>query len=293
MIINNISKLKKNLNSNELSIYLFHGVIKQNDNSIRNYNNKHICQTKFEKYMKFLFNNGSAITLNDIIDTKQSYKKKYIITFDDGFYNNYKYALPILKKYKIPHIIYLTTKYVDQNLISWIDRLDIAISKCKKKYLYSNIFKKKFKLGNNRNKIVLLNFIRSYTKSLKKTDLNKFANFLLNDLKLKAPIISNNDLDKKLTWPIINIMKKNNLTEFGGHSHTHNILGHLSKKQYAKEINNSLSFIKKKTNLKIQHYSYPEGFKSSYNKEIISILAKKKIKTCVTTLTNKNKKKIY
>ena len=155
MIVNNLEKLKKTLNSNDLSIYLFHGVIKKKikNTSIRNYNLKHIDQNKFEKYIKFLSNNGKAITLNDIFNKNQKFKNKYIITFDDGFYNNYKYALPVLKKYNVPHIIYITTNYVDKNLISWIDRIDIAINKCKKK-CYIPISSKK-KLNSVQRKIKL------------------------------------------------------------------------------------------------------------------------------------------
>lgn len=293
MIINNLSKLKKSLNSSDLSIYLFHGVIKDKikSNSIRNYNLKHIDQNKFEKYIKFLSNNGNAITLNDILDKNQNYKNKYIITFDDGFYNNYKYALPILKKYNVPHIIYLTTNYVDKNLISWIDRIDIAIDKCKKKYLHSKLFKKKFKISKKKNKILFLNFIRNYSKSLKKIDLNKFSEILLKDLKLSAPITSKSDLDKKLSWKQVIKMSKNNLTYFGGHSHNHNILGHLTQSQYNKEIKKSLSFMNKKANLKIKHYSYPEGFETSFNDKIIKLLKKNKVQTAVTTLAKKQKKK--
>lgn len=296
MIINNTKKLGKTLNLNNVSIYLFHGVIKNKlkSGSVRNYNSKHLDKKKFEKYIKFLSKNGTAITLNDLIDNSFSSKKNYIITFDDGFYNNYKYALPILKKYNIPHTIYLTTNYVDKNLISWIDRIDIAIDKCKKNYLYSDIFKKKFKLRTKKNKIIFLDFIRNYCKSLKKVDLNKFAEFLLKDLKLKSPKTSNGDLDKKLEWKNIIKMNKNKLTEFGGHSHNHNILGHLSKSQYTTEIKNSLNFLSKKANIMTKHYSYPEGFKSSYNKNIIQLLKKNKIKTSVTTLlTKKNKKSMF
>ena len=293
MIINNLEKLKKTLNSNDLSIYLFHGVIKKKikNTSIRNYNFKHIDQNKFEKYIKFLSNNGKAITLNDIFNKNKKFKNKYIITFDDGFYNNYKYALPVLKKYNVPHIIYITTNYVDKNLISWIDRIDIAINKCKKKILYSNFFKKKFKLGARKNKIIFLNFIRNYCKSLKKIDLNVFAEFLLKDLKLSAPTKSKSDLDKKLDWYHIIKMNKNNLTEFGGHSHNHNILGHLSKSQYTKEITKSLDFLRNKGNLKIKHYAYPEGFETSFNNEIISLLKRSNILTGVTTLIKKQNKK--
>lgn len=294
MIIDNIKKLRKTLYSNNLSIYLFHGVIKKKlkKNTVRNYNNKHIDQKKFEKYIKFLSKSGKAITMNDLENKTQNFKKKFIITFDDGFYNNYKYALPILKKYKVPHIIYLTTNYIDKNLISWIDRIDIAINNYKGEFIYSPYFKKKFKLGNKKNKIILLNFIRNYCKSLKKVDLNKFTEMLLNDFKLKSPKTSNSDLDKKLSWEHVIKMSKNNYTEFGGHSHNHNILGHLSKTQYKNEIEKSLIFLKKKAHIKTKHYSYPEGFKSSFNNKIINFLIKKKIKTSVTTLLN-NQKKLF
>lgn len=290
VVVDNIKKLKKILYSTDLTIFLFHGVIKRKvkNNSIRNYNLKHICINKFEKYIKFLSKNGEAITLNDIKDLKKNYKKKYIITFDDGFHNNYKFALPILKKYKIPHIIYLTTDYIDKNLISWIDRIDIAIDDSKKKSIYSNFFKKEFQIRTKEEKIMFLNFIRNYCKSLKKKDLNKFSEFLLKDLKLKSPRTSNSDLDKKLNWEHVIKMSKNNLTEFGGHSHTHNILGHLNFKQYNKELKKSINLIKKKTKIKINHYSYPEGFKTSYNNRIIQILKNKGIKTGVTTHENKN-----
>lgn len=293
MLINSVIKLKKSLNSSDLSIYLFHGVIKKkiNKNSIRNYNSKHIDQDKFEKYIKFLSDNGQAITLNDIFDKNQKFINKYIITFDDGFYNNYKYALPIMKKYNVPHIIYLTSNYVDKNLISWIDRIDIAIDNCKKKVVYSKIFRKNFKLGSKKNKIIFLNFIRNYCKSIKKVDLNKFAEILLKDLKLSAPKTSISDLDKKLDWNCIKKMNENDLTEFGGHSHNHNILGHLTKSQYTKEIKKSLNFLSKKGNLKIKHYSYPEGFETSFNNGIINLLKKNKIKTSVTTLLKKQNKK--
>lgn len=288
MVINNIDKLKKNLNNSNLSIFLFHGVIKKrvSKSSIRNYNNKHIEKKKFEKYISFLSKNGIAITFDDLFKTT-SYKKKYIITFDDGFYNNRKYALPILRKYNVPHMIYVTTNYVDKNLISWVDRIDLAIDKTKKKSIYSNYFKKNFKIDDNKKKIFFLNFIRKFAKSLKDKDLNKFADFLLNDLNLKAPLISNSDLDKKLSWKDIKHMSKNKLTYFGGHSHNHNILGHLSKSKYKKEILRSLNIFRQKTDSKIIHYSFPEGFKSSFNNEIIKILKMKKIKTCVTTLKSK------
>jgi peptidoglycan/xylan/chitin deacetylase (PgdA/CDA1 family) len=288
MVVDNIKKLEKTLKSKYTSIYLFHGVIKNKlkSSSVRNYNNKHLIKKKFENYIKYLSLNGHAISLNNISKNK-NLKNKFIITFDDGFYNNYKIALPILKKYRVPHIIYITSNYVDKNLISWIDRVDIAIDKTKKKEIYSKILKKKFKINNKKNKIKFLNYTRNYCKSLKKKDLNKFTNKLLKDINLTSPLKSNNDLDKKLDWKSIIKMNKDKLTEFGGHSHNHNILGHLDEKTWKNEIINNLKFIENKAMIKVKHYSFPEGFESSFNNKMIKFLKQKGIKTSVTTLTKK------
>ena len=106
-------------------------------------------------------------------------------------------------------------------------------------------------------------------------------------------IILDDDLDKKLSWKDVIKMSKNKLTEFGGHSHNHNILGHLSKSNYHSEIKKSLNFLSSKAKLHIKHYSYPEGFNTSFNEDIIKILKRNKIKTCVTTLNKNFFKKNY
>lgn len=40
-------------------------------------------------------------------------KNSILLTFDDGYYNNYKYAHPLLKKYNMKATIYLNTAYME------------------------------------------------------------------------------------------------------------------------------------------------------------------------------------
>ncbi len=42
-----------------------------------------------------------------------------VITFDDGYVDNFTYAYPILKKRRIPFTIYVTTSFPDGNAVLW------------------------------------------------------------------------------------------------------------------------------------------------------------------------------
>lgn len=50
-----------------------------------------------------------------------------VVTFDDGHLNNVVYALPILRKYRIPVVFYPSTKALDSGSPYWFDRLDFAV----------------------------------------------------------------------------------------------------------------------------------------------------------------------
>ena len=130
----------KFLKSKSLAIFLFHGVINKNPFNIRNYTKKHLLTTEFEKVLNDLSNKGGKCLSLDAVYKKIKKKEpfedySYSITFDDGFYNNYKYAVPILAKKKLYATFYITTDFIDKNLMSWIDKIEHMVenSKTKKK----------------------------------------------------------------------------------------------------------------------------------------------------------------
>ncbi len=68
-----------------------------------------VSPESFERQMEFFYRNHyNIVPLNKIIPyIKKKARvppKTAAITFDDGYYNNYKYAYPVLKKYNIPYI---------------------------------------------------------------------------------------------------------------------------------------------------------------------------------------------
>lgn len=72
----------------------------------------------FESDLKYLKERGySFVGIQELIDFVYSGaplpKKSVVITFDDGYYNNYLYAYPLLEKYDAKMVISVIGKYTD------------------------------------------------------------------------------------------------------------------------------------------------------------------------------------
>lgn len=107
----------------KLPIIMYHSLL--NDSKLQN---EYVISPEiFENDLKYLKNNGySFLTVDDLIKYTSSDitlpEKCIILTFDDGYYNNYYYAFPLLKKYNAKAVISpigsMTKKFTETKSIS-------------------------------------------------------------------------------------------------------------------------------------------------------------------------------
>ncbi|MBE7011056.1 MAG: polysaccharide deacetylase family protein [Ruminococcaceae bacterium] len=98
----------------EVPIIMYHSVLKDKNKSGKFV----ITPDDFEADLKFLKENGyTPIFMSDLINFVNNKsdlpKKPIILTFDDGYYNNYLYVLPLLKKYNMKSVISIVGIYTD------------------------------------------------------------------------------------------------------------------------------------------------------------------------------------
>ncbi len=89
-----------------LPIIMYHSILK--DQKLQN--DYTISPTLMENDLKYLTSSGyTTVTVDDLINYvyhgKKLPEKCIMLTFDDGYYNNYYYAYPLLKKYKCKAVI--------------------------------------------------------------------------------------------------------------------------------------------------------------------------------------------
>jgi len=110
-------------------ILMYHSISNEAGSSL------HVSPDNFSRQMTFLSKNGyKIISLNDLVEGKKAGQKftpgTVVITFDDGYKNNYLNAFPVLAKYDMPATIFLITNYIDKkpDYVTW-DQVRLMMSK--------------------------------------------------------------------------------------------------------------------------------------------------------------------
>ncbi len=93
-----------------LPVLLYHRVV--NKQSVIGKHKIYVWEKDFEKQLLYLKNNGyETITFFDLLENpSMDLNKKVIITFDDGYEDNYTLLFPLLKKYNFKAVIYVVTQ---------------------------------------------------------------------------------------------------------------------------------------------------------------------------------------
>ncbi|MCM8816743.1 MAG: polysaccharide deacetylase family protein [Candidatus Omnitrophica bacterium] len=79
----------------------------------------------FEKHIKYLLEKGfKPVSLYQYVEELNQRNKNFCISFDDGFADNFLFAFPIIKKYKLRPIIFLTAHFIGTEKLpkNYVDR---------------------------------------------------------------------------------------------------------------------------------------------------------------------------
>jgi peptidoglycan/xylan/chitin deacetylase (PgdA/CDA1 family) len=88
----------------------------------------------FEAHITYLRKRFDIISLDELLDLWQTNRLKghrsyCVITFDDGWKDNYQFAFPVLMKYRIPATIFLATDFIGTARWFWPDQMMLLLEK--------------------------------------------------------------------------------------------------------------------------------------------------------------------
>lgn len=274
-----------------LAIFLFHGVVERSPCEVRNYTRKHLPVAEFRGILEGLARQGEPLSMDEVATIaalgRPFPRKAFAVTFDDGFANNLTVARPILEALRIPATIYVTSRFIDENGMSWIDRIEWAIEQTQRATLRLPWAREPVIFDGKDSKIRTLSEIRRIVKSDRRIDSEALASEICRQLKLPDIRFSDDPLDRKLTWRELQYWIAPGYI-VGGHGHSHAILSFLSAPKLAWELDTSLAMLREYGGISTTHYSYPEGLAHCYSPEVIAALKSRGIACCPTAIDGIN-----
>lgn len=200
---------------NPLAIIYFHHVFKHKNE----FHPDDIIAADFDKKIKFLMKHFNILALSEAIEllkTKRLPSKALVITFDDGYQDNFTVAVPILKKHHCPATFFISTSGIEEGCL-WNDKVEQLLNNTKIKTITENIIGEKISISNKDEKIAAFQLLLSKLK------------FLSHDkrtLQLKKLAVELGDIEFKRTMMRADQIKRLHQDGFtiGAHTHNHTIL---------------------------------------------------------------------
>lgn len=204
-----------------------------------------------------------------------------VLTFDDGYWDNYAYAVPILERLQVPATIFVSTERIGTGKEPWCDDVERMI------LLNDNLLGEKIHLDLRKQGTVDI-FIAD-------EEARRDLYYRVHDaVRLMQPDEREEVLDeieeeygafpvrpshRYMTEAELKKLAESRYITIGGHTVTHSRLSALSCEKQREEIEESIRFLEKTMNKKITTFSYPFGGKADYNADSVAIVREMALKT--------------
>lgn len=226
----------------------------------------------FSKQMKYLvehFNVVSIEIFSNWLDGKEKLPPQAaMVTFDDGYLDNYKNAFPILKNFNIPAIIFLTSNYIGKaKLFNW-DLIAYCFHHTP--HNQANIPIIGYQAWTNISSRD--NVMRQFTEKLKLIPNNEIGHHLIElSNVLDTPHPGKAFASLQMTWDQVREMASEGI-DFGGHTESHPILTRVSRKKASEELINSKQRIETELGKRVISFAYPNGKQPDFNSTITNLV---------------------
>ncbi|MEO5997838.1 MAG: polysaccharide deacetylase family protein [Chitinophagaceae bacterium] len=242
-------------------IMVYHGICSEEP---LKFNTLFITKKKFEEHLKVYREYFNPISLDEYFAGHfSSTKFNVCLTFDDGFVNNYDYALPLLEQYQIPATFFITAIRARGKDILWNDFLSIAGRYGPKQFT----FRQEVYYKNKYNKYVLPSGV-SLAEKLRSGHFEEKEQ-LMESMEPLVPFRSLGQYQEywlQMNEAQIAELSASPYATVGAHGYYHNDLSRVNPDSALKEMVESKKYLEVITNKKIEAIAFPYG---AYNEDVL------------------------
>jgi peptidoglycan/xylan/chitin deacetylase (PgdA/CDA1 family) len=187
-----------------------------------------------------------------------------LVTFDDGWYDTMEYALPLLRKYGVPAVLFVPTDFPEGDRYFWYDRLPRLLfyawqHRGMADDFFDRVGAREVLAMDERRARQAIRSIVSNLKSAPGAAINDAIEELQAALARTRPDLSLRGEDYFLTWPQLATLSQSEVFFIGSHTVTHTTMTEIDLDAVSEELVQSKVEIQRRLGVDPALFAYPNG----------------------------------
>jgi peptidoglycan/xylan/chitin deacetylase (PgdA/CDA1 family) len=274
--LHDLCALLRRLKQDELPILAYHRVCDIADESAFPFDPELVSASiaAFGWQMAYLKERYQPVTfqvLLDALDGKTALPERpLIVTFDDGYDDNYYNAFPVLRSLGIPATIFVTTGYIGSGRPFWFDLVAHILYNAPAGPV--NLHDLNLTLYLGEDAISRRKAAADVIARLKRVSNQRRLAFIdwLEKKYSDAIDASRFSLSRALDWNQVREMSAAGI-EFGSHTATHPILSMLDEASLVRELTESRDQLERELGKPVPILAYPVGGPEEFNEKVMEV----------------------
>jgi dTDP-4-amino-4,6-dideoxygalactose transaminase/peptidoglycan/xylan/chitin deacetylase (PgdA/CDA1 family) len=228
-----------------------------------------VTVSTFERQLTFLARHFEIVPLGALDEPIPARRPRCVITFDDGWRDNYELAFPILRAHGIPATIFLTTDFVGTERVFWHTELihllliaDLSDFLRSEGVLagYPSAVREALRRCAAEGRVPAADETDALVETVKarcdERRIDELIGVLARAARLSRPLLPGRRFF--LDWDQVREMAAAGM-EMGSHGCSHRILTRLSTREARQELGKSKTEIERRTGRKVLHFAFPNN----------------------------------
>lgn len=213
----------------------------------------------------------AEVILPGDLDAAREQPGRYVmLTFDDGYRDNYELAFPILKAHGVGAVFFPCTSFIDQAGLAWWDEIAWMVRSSPRRGLPPNPWVRQALDFDDPDRDRAIRILLARYKELPAAIAGEFIAFLAEATGSGRPDPAM-ATDLWMTWGMVREMHAAGM-EIGGHTVNHPILARLNPDQQQVEIAGCSRRLAAELGVAPRAFAYPVGGRDTFDDATQSIL---------------------
>jgi peptidoglycan/xylan/chitin deacetylase (PgdA/CDA1 family) len=224
---------------------------------------------EFDNQIAYLKRRLSLVTLDEALafidgtDKDKTSRCRVLITFDDGYLDNYEIAYPILRSHGAQGVFFLATGMVGSCELPWWDRIAYLVKTARRRRFS---LRYPAELAVDLDKIGLMNSLIAILKLCKLPDNSNPEQFIRELAEAGEGEEPPGTLRRFLNWDEAREMTGGGMA-IGSHTHSHTVLSQLEPERQLEELSQSRTILKEQLGVEVDVLAYPVGGSNSFTNQ--------------------------